>query len=689
MSLLDNVSIVVTPNAYKASKLYAVLPTYAEGNELITNGDFDTDSDWGKGTGWSINTTSKIAECDGSQTANTNLYPTVAPSLVNNQTYLLSLDVTLSAGTLSVFAFSSGVVLSKSSTGTSTLTLYFTKGTGGNLYIQGNADFIGSVDNVSIKEVTSSDMDVTRATAATRVDENGLVNYAEVLGSEEVSCGDFACADPNAEWITESGWSFSGGNANRTNTGTFTALQQNILESGKTYKVTFTISAITSGEIFGIRLGSNYILRNSSEAKTYIGYGDANGTTLSIMGNQTFAGSVSSISVKEVDLNNVPRIDYTGGGCPHILAEPQRTNLFTYSEDFSSWSNDNSTDTPNSTTAPDGTLTATEVTEDTATGRHGVFYNIGSQTGTEFSFSAFVKDNNRRYVSIVLSDIATWNSMVVFDLTTGTITKEYTKTGYTGTSSITAIGNGWYRISNTLTGLAFTGSTVYSRIYLQDTPTPANPPSNTYTGDGTSSIYIWGAQLEASSYPTSYIPTSGSTVTRNQDVFSRDGIGSLINDSEGVLFVEIASLIGDEAVGQLSISNGTSSEAVKILWLSANSIRLEMNTASGTDFFKDVTVTRNGGFDKLAIQYKSNNYKIYFNGSAQTVTQTAAIPSGLNKLSLDRGDGGSKFFGKVKQLQVYDTALTDMQLIQLTGTAGTDFYESYAEMASALTYTIQ
>ena len=110
----------------------------------------------------------------------------------------------LSAGTLSVFAFSSGALLSESSIGTNTLTLYFTKGAGGNLYIQGNADFIGNIDNVSVKEYTSADMDVTRATAATRVDENGLVNYAEVIGGEEITDGRFSFTDLSA-------WSVAGG----------------------------------------------------------------------------------------------------------------------------------------------------------------------------------------------------------------------------------------------------------------------------------------------------------------------------------------------------------------------------------------------------------------------------------------------------------------------------------------------
>jgi hypothetical protein len=120
------------------------------------------------------------------------------------------------------------------------------------------------------------------------------------LGSELVTNGDFAT---DSDWIKETGWTIAGGVASRTNTGTYTALQQNILTSGKTYQVVFTITAITSGAIFGIRLGSNYILSDSLEAKTYIGYGTANGTTLSIMGNPSFAGSIDNVSVKQVNGN--------------------------------------------------------------------------------------------------------------------------------------------------------------------------------------------------------------------------------------------------------------------------------------------------------------------------------------------------------------------------------------------------
>ena len=74
MSLLDDVSIVVTPNGYKAGTLFGVIPVPTEGAELVTNGDFATDTDWSKGTGWTIS--GGTANCDGSQTSGTQLTQT-------------------------------------------------------------------------------------------------------------------------------------------------------------------------------------------------------------------------------------------------------------------------------------------------------------------------------------------------------------------------------------------------------------------------------------------------------------------------------------------------------------------------------------------------------------------------------------------------------------------------------------
>ena len=119
---------------------------------------------------------------------------------------------------------------------------------------------------------------------------------ADHLGREVVSDNSFN--DTN-EWIKESGWTVSNGLATRTNVGTYSALQQHCLVSGTTYQVTIVIDSITSGELFGVRLGTNYIIRDKSSANTYQGIAVANSTLLSIMGEPNFAGTISSISIKE------------------------------------------------------------------------------------------------------------------------------------------------------------------------------------------------------------------------------------------------------------------------------------------------------------------------------------------------------------------------------------------------------
>ena len=174
MSLLDDVSIVVTPNGYKAGELYAVIPVPTEGSNQVINGNFATDTDWGKAANWTISSGKAISNGSGL------MYQT-SVSYVDGKTYKVTFDADITSGagsvrlgnTSSVTAFANGVNEFYLQTNASNTTRY--------IFFQGNS-FVGSVDNVSVKEYTSADMDVTRATAATRVDENGLVNYAEIIG---------------------------------------------------------------------------------------------------------------------------------------------------------------------------------------------------------------------------------------------------------------------------------------------------------------------------------------------------------------------------------------------------------------------------------------------------------------------------------------------------------------------------
>ena len=256
MSLLDDVSIVVTPNGYKAGELYAVVPVPTEGSELITNGDFATDSDWTKGTGWTIG--SGVASCDGSQSGTSNFYQTTAN--LSGKIIRMAFTVTnYSAGHIDTSFFGASGTLNPRITanGNYIFDIFIKSGHNGNTGFSANSLFVGSIDNVSVKEYTAADMDVTRATAATRVDEAGLVNYAEIIGSEEVTNGSFT------QTPLGTGWTVSDTDANNyvefdgstarlkfLNLSPVTTLRTTdaIIEAGKTYKLTVDVNSCTFPE---------------------------------------------------------------------------------------------------------------------------------------------------------------------------------------------------------------------------------------------------------------------------------------------------------------------------------------------------------------------------------------------------------------------------------------------------------
>jgi hypothetical protein len=205
---------------------------------------------------------------------------------------------------------------------------------------------------------------------------------------------------------------------------------------------------------------------------------------------------------------------------------------------------------------------------------------------------------------------------------------------------------------------------------------------------------VWGAQSEQASYPTSYIPTSGSTVTRNQDQFTRDGISSLINSTEGVLFAEIKK---DKGTQFSLISLDKSSDSDNYIYVgylnNTTTLRAQIKINSSIVLDEDIDIGNTNVFSKVAVKYKSGDYAFFINGSkvGNTSTSTSSFSYGdLDRLELGYDlNSIFKFYGNVRQLQIYKTALTDNQLIQLTGEAGTHFFESYSEMAETLTYTIQ
>ena len=203
---------------------------------------------------------------------------------------------------------------------------------------------------------------------------------------------------------------------------------------------------------------------------------------------------------------------YGEGATPKgLLIEEARTNLVTDSEEFddSMFTAVRLSVTANQSLAPDGTSTADEIVEDSsASDTHILRLSSSVTTGNDYTFSVFAKrasGTRNILVSFRSTNGAFTLSSASFDLGAGTVTNNSVNS-----ASIEDYGNGWFRCSITETAAATATARLQFNIL--------DGVSGTYTGDGTSGLFLWGAQLEQGSFPTSYIKTTGSTATRNADV---------------------------------------------------------------------------------------------------------------------------------------------------------------------------
>jgi hypothetical protein len=273
------------------------------------------------------------------------------------------------------------------------------------------------------------------------------------------------------------------------------------------------------------------VVRNANNSSNYNGDGVSGILT---WGAQVVEGTSALTYQKTVDRLDIPRIDYTGGGCPSILLEPQRTNILLRSQEFdnnTSFQKNSSSISANNTTAPDGTLTADTWTGSGTSSTHFLAQLVNATSGVAYTQSVFAKKGTNNFLQILgTTAIYDVNSWVNFDLENGVIST----IGSSATATITDFGNGWYRCTMTATATATSVGNGFL-LWLITSAASARAEYN----DLATSVHLWGAQVEAGAYPTSYIPTTTGTVTRNADVISKTAISSLIGQTEGTIFCHI------------------------------------------------------------------------------------------------------------------------------------------------------
>jgi hypothetical protein len=411
------------------------------------------------------------------------------------------------------------------------------------------------------------------------------------------------------------------------------------------------------------------LARNANNASNYAG----NGTDgLFIWGAQLVEGTNALPYQKTETRLNIPRLDYSLGGCPNILLEPQRTNLTTYSEQFddASWIKINSSVTANADISPDGYTNADRIYDNAASGQHRVGKNISVVSATTYTFSVFAKKGSLRYCYL-LTTAGVASDRYYFDLQDGV--------SITAGGKIEDYGSGWYRISAQVTAAA-TGNELFAFNLTDSSSSP------TYSGTGTGYHMIYGYQVEAGDYATSYIPTTSASVTRNNDVCDKTSATALIGQTEGTVLIDIDLKLNNRFQTLWSLSDGIStSDFILVYHTDVNTLSARMRTV-GVDQINISTATLPQGRYKLAMAYKENDVAFYVNGSLVGTDNSCAVPSPLNKISLTQiGTAVNIREGFTKGFALWKERLTNDQLEALTG----EGFNTYAEMANYYNYITQ
>jgi hypothetical protein len=353
------------------------------------------------------------------------------------------------------------------------------------------------------------------------------------------------------------------------------------------------------------------------------------------------------------------RRDYSLGSCPNLLLEPQRTNLALRSEEFDnvSWSKTGSAITSNTTTSPSGISNADTFLGDGVLGNHRVSQSFSATTGTVYTQTCYIKKNTNDFFQFYLAAgqfgaVAFAN----FDLNNGVLGT----VGAGATASITSVGNGWYRCSITSTATVTATSSI--NLSLISSASSLRAEVNTLS----TSVFLWGAQLEAGAYATSYIPTTTASVTRNADSISLGNVytNGLISASGGTWFVELRNNIARvrDAFAQ-SLFIGTTIGGVGTdgfsFTCSSGSSRIQIRKyVASVETFLYVTTTDTS---KIAIKWNGTTADIFQNGT-KVVTATAF--SGTNMQWMV--GSGTDVPKNINQMALWATPLTDTQLTQLT-----------------------
>ena len=344
-----------------------------------------------------------------------------------------------------------------------------------------------------------------------------------------------------------------------------------------------------------------------------------------------------------------------------VLIEGARTNLCLRSQEFdnASWTKTRCSATANAITAPDGTLTADKLTEDTSNNSHQALQTITVASGV-MTATIYFKAAERTFAQVSMSDNATGTAQCVFNLSNGAMGTPSVNGSWTSVSAaISTLANGWYRCSVAATRGAGTETVIIAGLATAIATT-------SYMGDGTSGVYLWGAQLEAASFPSSYIPTTTASATRAADVLTVSSPGVSYPLS---LFAEFER--GQDTGAQekiFGVDAGATNERSRLDVDTSDRGNIFVSAGGATQANDPVAgALAAGTVYKLAARIATNDVKAARSGTLSTGDATVTLPSTptLIRFGVDVG-GGPELNGYLRKTAIFNSAVNDAGLQSMT-----------------------
>tara|TARA_R110000868_G_scaffold363460_1_gene625735 strand:- start:971 stop:2827 length:1857 start_codon:yes stop_codon:yes gene_type:complete len=448
------------------------------------------------------------------------------------------------------------------------------------------------------------------------------------------------------------------------------------------YRITWTFTPVASTGsyfYFGIGDSSSYVFPNS--------FAGTAGQGVYLWGAQveirSAATSYTATTTQPIT-NYIPVLLTAGGNQARFdcnpttgeslgfLIEAQRTNLCLYSGDYTNaaWLTFNSSKQTLADIAPDGTLTACKLIADTtASTPHGLYQQVTPSTTGVFAMSMYIKAAGYNFACLRIStDADTKRYAVVVNLLTGAVTSTETNAATNTSYAVQSVGNGWYKI-------AVTASQASSFMYITVTPSPTATPTYQsslpqFTGDGFSGIYVWGAQIEAGAFATSYIATTSASATRTADVAQMTGtnFSSWFNNAQGTFVAIVGAGNVSASARVLKVSDTDSNRLIDFYLISTPSqeVYSYQNGITSANYSAGIISTSKY---LTAVSYATGNISALVNGGSVTTSTGAVVSSVANStfaIGYDPISGASQLARPIAKIAYYPIQVTSAQLQALT-----------------------